>query len=226
MGGTSNKAAAAHAREVLSARVAESHPPVANASARRPNPPNTMLRLHYERGDLPVSRGDRASLRWAVEPAKLDYRHYLPIFFSGLRESEEPYRLVSEQGIFDMLDAPGAAEKVAEVVPQLVIPMKEALATRDEKILVRTCRILGRLAVLGGGVGPALVPYFRQLLPILSIFAGRAVNTGDAMDFAQRKGHIGELIQDTLQKLEVNGGPDAYINIKYMVPTYESAVLV
>ena len=45
------------------------------------------------------------------------------------------------------------------------------------------------------------------------------------MDF-NRKGHLGEIIQETLQKMEMGSGPDAYINIKYMVPTYESCMLV
>ena len=31
--------------------------------------------------------------------------------------------------------------------------------------------------------------------------------------------------QETLRKLELTGGPDAYINIKYLLPTYESAVV-
>ena len=125
-----------------------------------------------------------------------------------------------------MLNAPGAAEKVASVVPQLIIPIKEALSTRNESVLIRCCHVIASIARLGSGCGPALVPYFRQLLPVVNIFAGRSVNLGDAMDFAQRKGHIGELIQDTLQTLERYGGPDAYINIKYMVPTYESCMLI
>lgn len=46
------------------------------------------------------------------------------------------------------------------------------------------------------------------------------------MDYAQRKGqNIGDLIQETLELLEQHGGEDAFINIKYLVPTYESVVL-
>jgi len=37
---------------------------------------------------------------------------------------------------------------------------------------------------------------------------------------------IGELINETLEMLEMHGGPDAYINIKYMIPTYESCMVV
>ena len=33
------------------------------------------------------------------------------------------------------------------------------------------------------------------------------------------------LPQETLELLEMHGGEDAFINIKYMIPTYESCVL-
>jgi hypothetical protein len=41
-----------------------------------------------------------------------------------------------------------------------------------------------------------------------------AANLGDGIDYHQRFGHIGELVHETLAKLETHGGPDAYINIK------------
>lgn len=59
---------------------------------------------------------------WAVQ---LDFHHYLPIFFDGLREVEEPYAFLSEQGIKDMLI--NASNKVLPVIPQLIIPIKSAL---------------------------------------------------------------------------------------------------
>lgn len=37
-----------------------------------------------------------------------------------------------------------------------------------------------------------------------------------------RVGRIGDIIDQTLNLLEHHGGPDAYINIKYLIPTYES----
>jgi len=36
---------------------------------------------------------------------------------------------------------------------------------------------------------------------------------------------MGDLIQETLELFEQTGGEDAFINIKYMIPTYESCVL-
>lgn len=53
-----------------------------------------------------------------------------------------------------------------------------------------------------------------------------SVNTGDGIDYSQHKReNIGDLIQETLEMFERYGGEDAFINIKYMVPTYESCML-
>ena len=53
-----------------------------------------------------------------------------------------------------------------------------------------------------------------------------AVNCGDGIDYSQRKReNLGDLIQETLEAFERYGGDDAYINIKYMIPSYESCML-
>ena len=95
------------------------------AFCARANPPNTELRRglfsvdcnlmyslfltenanvvdrFYERGDLPIQidhGGVTNRLAWKVEIQKLDFHHYLPIFFDGLREQELPYAFIAEQG--------------------------------------------------------------------------------------------------------------------------------
>jgi hypothetical protein len=229
LGGTTKievATAAAERRKAYSTEGKLASPPRAGATALRHNPPNTELRRYYERSDLPVVilQGARNKLQWKVDILRLDYHHYLPVFFSGLRENEEPYRFIAEEGVRDMMRA-GGEPKVLPVVPQLIIPLKDALNTRDPRVMVRTLRALQSLVELGPNVGQALVPYYRQLLPTMNIFIRHTESLGDKIDYHQRFGHIGELITETLQKLEMYGGPDAYINIKYMVPTYESAVI-
>lgn len=203
-----------------------SKPPVSGALAPRPNPPNTELRRYYERSDLPIVilQGARNKLQWKVDIQRLDFHHYLPVFFSGLREVEEPYRFVAEEGVYDLLQHGGEA-KVLPVIPQLILSIKEALNTRDHQVMIRTLRVLQALLDLGDGIGIALVPYYRQLLPIMNVFINHTVNLGDKIDYHQRFGHLGELIHETIQKMELKGGPDAFINIKYIIATYESAVL-
>ena len=97
--------------------------PKAGATNRRPVPPSEFRRF-YDRGDLPIAidHGPQNKLAWKIDIMSLDYHHYLPIFFEGIREKQEPYRFLSVQGTFDMLDKGGA--KVLPVIPQLIIPIK------------------------------------------------------------------------------------------------------
>lgn len=50
-------------------------------------------------------------------------------------------------------------------------------------------------------------------------------NMGDVIDYSQQKRtNVGDLIEETLELFEQWGGEDAFINIKYLVPTYQSVV--
>jgi hypothetical protein len=202
-------------------------PPKAGATHKRPVQ-RTEFRRFYDRGDLPIQVFHGAvggKIAWKVDVEKLDYHHYLPIFFDGLREKEEPYRFLAVQGAYDMMEKGGA--KLLPVVPQLIVPIKTALNTRDPEIMATMMKVLQELVLSGEMIGEALVPYYRQILPVFNIFRGKNVNQGDMMEYGQRKRlNLGDLIAETLQIFEVHGGEDAFINIKYMIPVYESCVLV
>ncbi len=133
--------------------------------------------------------------------------------------------------------------KILPVVPQLIIPIKsnpdsdlflEALNTRNIHVITTTLKVLQHLVESADMVGEALVPYYRQILPIFNLFKNKngllslfliLVNLGDGIYYSQQKReNIGDLIQETLEKFELTGGEDAFINIKYMVPTYESVL--
>ncbi|KAJ3194228.1 hypothetical protein HK101_003251 [Irineochytrium annulatum] len=151
-----------------------------------------------------------------VDIEKLDYHHYLPLFFSGLCETEEPYAFLARQGIHDLLDKGG--NKILPVVPQLIIPIKKALNTRNVHVITTTLKVLQHLVESADMVGEALVPYYRQILPVFNLFKNKNVNLGDGIYYSQQKReNIGDLIQETLEKFELTGGEDAFINIKYMV---------
>ena len=199
------------------------------AFMERPNPPNTEFRRFYERGDLPVQiehGGCHNRIAWKVAIEKLDFHHYLPIFFDGLREVEMPYAFLSEQGVYDMMQV--GSSKIVPVIPQLVIPIKTALNTRDRSVIAKVLKVLQALVKCDREqnlVGQALVPYYRQILPVLNIFIRKNENLGDGIDYGQRKGaNLGDNIMETLEAFETHGGQDAFINIKYFVPVYESVV--
>lgn len=96
-----------------------------------------------------------------------------------------------------MLEKGGA--KVLPVIPQLIIPIKSkikiflinfiaALNTRDPEIVAITLKILQALVSCSDTIGEALVPYYRQILPVLNLFKIRNHNLGDKIDYSQRKG--------------------------------------
>ena len=233
------------AKKIISSRISKNVAvaPVAGAFKRRANPPNTAFRRFYERGDLPVQilhTGVKNKILWKVkEPGiqTLNYHHYLPLFFDGLREVEEPYAFLAEQGVYNMLDA-GNGTRILPVIPQLIIPIKSALNTRRKDVIVKVLRVLRALVEVDkpipgeeeegkdGLIGLSLVPYYRQILPVLNIFIRCNDDLGDKIDYGQRHNdNLGDLIQETLELLEENGGEDAFINIKYLIPTYQSTIL-
>ena len=186
---------------------------------------HTQFRRFYDRGDIPVRLVHttfKNQIAWAVDPSVLDYQHYLPLFFDGLREKEEPYRFFARKGTWQLLKHGGT--RVLQVIPQIVIPLKKALDTRDMAILPVALRTLQKLVKSSDLAGEALIPFYRQLLPVLNEFLLKNKNLGDRIEYGQRKRlNIGDLILETLEILELNGGPEAFINIQYMVPTYQSA---
>jgi len=202
-------------------------PPKAGAYKKRPIEP-TEFRRFYDRNDLPlqiVHSGTQNRIGWKVDAEKLDYHHYLPIFFDGIREKEEPYRFLAVEGTYNLLDKGGS--KILPVVPQLIIPIKKALNTRDGEVVVTALKILQTLVLSAEMVGEAMVPYYRQILPIFNLYKQRTNSTMDHMDYSQRKRcDIGMLIDETLEIFETHGGEDAFINIKYMIPTYESSIAI
>eukprot|EP00039_Didymoeca_costata_P019896 m.339329 g.339329 ORF g.339329 m.339329 type:complete len:219 (+) comp18753_c0_seq1:132-788(+) len=187
----------------------------------------TQFRYFYERGDFPIqlehdTKGNK--IAWKVDIDKLDYHYYLPLFFDGLCEKQHPYDFFARAGIEDMLTH--GKKKVLPVIPQLILPIKNALNTRDPTIVCTTLKILQKLVHSGPRVGEALVPYYRQIMPVLNIFKQQNFNSGDGIDYGQQKRqNVGDLIVETLEAFEKTGGPDAFINIKYMIPTYESCLL-
>lgn len=202
-------------------------PPKAGAFRRRNIEPSEFRRF-YDRGDLPVAVHHSATknkITWKVEDVdKLDYHHYLPIFFDGLREKEDPYRFLAVEGVRNLL-AKGSG-KILPVVPQLIIPIKKALNTRDPEVMITCLKVLQDLVTCAEMVGEALVPYYRQILPVFNLFKNTTLSTGDGIDYGQRKRlDLGELIDETLEIFETHGGEDAFINIKYMIPTYESCCI-
>lgn len=140
----------------------------------------------------------------------LDYHHYLPIFFHGLRETEDPYKFLADLGLNALIQF--GKDKILPVLPQLIIPIKEALGTKNHEIVVKTLKKLQALVKVSDSIAESLVPYYRQILPVMNLLRHRnckiyfsfldilliflsVVNIGDKIDYSQKKNdNVGELI--------------------------------
>jgi hypothetical protein len=107
-----------------------------------------------------------------VDIDKLDYHHYLPIFFDGIRETQEPYRFLAVKGVEDMLKAGGS--KILPVIPQLIIPIKTALNTRDHMVMCITLQLVQKLVLSAELVSSVLnfgkIQQLPLLFPLLATF--------------------------------------------------------
>ncbi|XP_056446195.1 parkin coregulated gene protein-like [Gadus chalcogrammus] len=63
--------------------------------------------------------------------------------------------------------------KILPVIPLLIIPIRNGLNTRIPQVLCNMMKALQQLVVSEERVGEALVPYFRQILPIFRIFKNK-----------------------------------------------------
>jgi len=136
----------------------------------------------------------------------------------------DPYRFLAILGTFDLIEE-GTVDQIYDCLPQLIMPLKIALNTRDFDIICVALKVLEKLALKHQRIGENLVPYYRQILPMLNLFKSQNKILGDAIEYSQRKDmNIGDLIHESLEILEKTGGEDAFINIKYMIPTYESCM--
>ncbi|XP_053955526.1 parkin coregulated gene protein homolog [Anastrepha ludens] len=187
----------------------------------------TMFKMYFRRGDIPVAKrikgsgeGATGTVKWFCDPKDLDYCYYLPIFVDGLADSDIDIRSLAQEAAMDLiLKAP---HKILPVLPKLILPLKRAFNTHDKRIIISALKVLQTMVLVGPCVGQALVPYYRQLLAVCNLYKNINVNLGSGVD-PDRSRRIGDVIEDTLSLLETCGGANAFINIKYMIPTYESS---
>ncbi|KDO18143.1 hypothetical protein SPRG_16350 [Saprolegnia parasitica CBS 223.65] len=174
------------------------------------------FRRYFDQEELPLTientvMGDRQVV-WTTPLEALDYQHFLPICFSGLQETLEPYPTFAYRACMDLLEHGMGDTRVLRALAALMPHVKSALGTRDKEVVHRTLLVLQQLAVCQG-VGEALSEYYRSILPLCNLLKDKHLGTGDSMTKA--------LIQETLEILEGYGKDDAYHQIQQHVPAFQ-----
>lgn len=75
--------------------------------------------------------------------------------------------------LIQLCAAVAGGNRILPVIPQLIIPIKTALNTRDPAVIAVCLQLLQKLVLSGELVGQALVPYYRQILPIFNLYITR-----------------------------------------------------
>ena len=243
----------AEASRYVASRPPRSTAPKAGAFNEQ-KPGRTLFRTMYDRGDLPlrVNGGVQKFVRWAVkvppstvsnkgptsftsaggpeyEDAKarflavLDYSVMLPLFFDGLREQTEPCRFLAAEGLKELLAA-GDAARVGPIIPRLVLPLRQALNTREPQTIQRAILAIQQLVSVRGvdpssgqTVGALLTPHHRHILPIFNLFKSRGSLNSSHDDYSRS---IGETMDDTMLMMALAGGEEAAREIHRLVPLW------
>jgi hypothetical protein len=116
-------------------------------------------------------------------------------------QEEQPYKFVALEGVKGLVQNGGS--KILPVIPHLIVPIRNAINTRRTSVIVQTLDALKMLLLsdvrspTGPMVARALVPYYRQILPVLNIFYSHNKNLGDQTDYGQRRGDVlGDRIEE------------------------------
>jgi hypothetical protein len=88
-------------------------------------------------------------LRWVKLRQKSESSHSHKFQFLVIRLSEPkfPYNVLACYAVHDLLNAAG--DKVLPVIPQLIIPIKNALNTKIPSVIASTLRIIQHLCMVG-----------------------------------------------------------------------------
>ncbi|CAD8127445.1 unnamed protein product [Paramecium sonneborni] len=170
----------------------------------------------YEAGGIPCKINYHAhgnmKIQWIpdVNIQTLPYDPVLVTCFNGLLDDVQPYLAIATTAIQYMLSNEVAQEKIISLLPKLVLPLRNALSSKSDKVFSSALTVLIYLSNI---VGSHLDKYLKLfLVPIW-----------------QRQNHsaFSEQIRLAFLTLENNGvfqiinqGTEVYQIIKQKIPTY------
>jgi len=160
----------------------------------------------YSNGGIPcrLMHGSvKNRLTWNTPPDMVPFDPVLVTLAQGLKETVHPFNFVAHQGFVELISVRDADQKALQVLPKLVVPIKNALVCENDAGFMNA---LDALVHLSETVGPALNPHLKNFLSILS------------KRVTQRK--YRDLVTDALNAFEKNGGKEVLPIIKTKIPTY------
>lgn len=176
--------------------------------AAKTNVKNNSFAYVYNAGGIPcrVDHGTAINrIKWDsnVSLEDLGFDPILITCFEGLVETNHPYSFIAKQASKELLESPGASDKVIPLLPRLITPLRMALSNANANVFEAA---LGTLKSLSDASGDALNEHVNGLI-------GALLKRMNDKKFKDN-------ILATLHTLEENGGPSVVKIIKAKIPTY------
>lgn len=189
----------------------------------------TMFAIHCRNTGFPLaiqymSPGVNLPFKWLKSIDSIDYEFILPILTDGLRDTYKPYRVCAMYSLWNLLENDIYGNRVLKALPKIVFPLRQTLNVRSNNwyVIVGGLKTLQNITKCGKNdiVARGLIPYCQLLLTALRRYRhSYNVTTTDGIN-PNVVYNIAALCNETLRMFECRGGPLAYVNIKYIIPSY------
>ena len=160
----------------------------------------------------------------------LDYGYHLPMFLTGLVETDPPYSFLSFEGSIDMILVGGSQNRLLTHVDKIIPALKLGLQSGHRNSVSKAVYCFLLLLICdeanpyNGAMARAITPYLRRLLPTLSLYINDTHKIGTEGAYQVEERSLGGLVEEVLETCERRGGPGVGKIVKYCVPTYQSVL--
>ncbi|XP_067121758.1 parkin coregulated gene protein-like [Centruroides vittatus] len=106
-----------------------------------------LFRERYCSGEIPVTivkENSGWNLYWKAPIKDIDIGYYLPIFFEVLRETVEPFNLIANMGLHEMLDAL-EAQDASHFLDGVISHLINGLTSNNPSVVFRSLMALQHL---------------------------------------------------------------------------------
>uniref|UniRef100_A0AC35TI25 Parkin coregulated gene protein homolog n=1 Tax=Rhabditophanes sp. KR3021 TaxID=114890 RepID=A0AC35TI25_9BILA len=189
---------------------------------------NMVIRFKeaYQSRELPLVPVDgirKKTISWNVDVNRLDMlslRDLIQKCVWGFPCNEMLYEAIALEAFDSLLSVSGTSHIIPQMLSEIVQSCRKALDYGNDIKKVKILEIVQKIVQIPH-VGFALIPYYKQLLPPL-----RKPYSRIAFSMNQSSNHLSykltHSIHTTLVVLEETGGQNSLINIKYIIPHYQS----
>ncbi|RLN58310.1 hypothetical protein BBJ29_002483 [Phytophthora kernoviae] len=162
----------------------------------------------YDSGSIPcrINHGSiRHTLQWTKDPNALSFDPLLITCVEGFLEMEHPFVFLARTMFRELLKLEDAREKTLPILVQIIMPLRNALMSKDDETFLMALEATRLLSDLMEGE--------------MNIYLSKLTQQIHRKLLTKQ---LRSEVEDTLGVLESNGGKEALSIIRSKIPTYAS----